>query len=570
MFFPRHVVLAVRIVVVLFLAGSSAVAQTAPSIENDPNYKHFKGSDGSRLRGADPAFAKEVVDVVMSYPGIDFELPKKDGKLRCFVETNKTSLIDGNPFEQLMIHAVDPDSQFNNEYVKLVAGLLPALNARVMASSKEITPAELIRYCLDVCQGNYPKATLLAHNYAKNITYKGRNEYRKLAGLIKLGKPYKFSPLIGAQASKLVTMRSTPDEKMGIYYHSFVPLVIAAWTGYPGAADTAIIEEYRVRTAAWLKQKIPSSIAKYLPDMGSPPDGEKKQSDLQFAEAAHEIHRKVAARPRIVVCNCSVTPASGPLGTKFKVKLNYQIQGITPGAEPVIEENMKITAHEFSRELVNENKQIMVMDSFNVEREFDFDPEVEGSHLVEFSFKGGKGGIDAEGNKPFQVTPVTGWSASRVPEVEWHPCYENASYKLDTKTNTCTITSDTSVDGTKSRGTMVLKYVPPPTSLKVGQIFEIGGTVSGVDDKGTYGGFGFSWSEPMGCFAPPTISEYALPQSIGTRNGARELSRKLRFGYQPIPGKPVQPPQASDPMILMQMNNQNTDNIKLKWKYKYH
>ncbi len=393
------------LILALLISTTTLFAQTTkPSIHNDPNYKHFTGDDGGMMRGADPAFAKEIVLLVKNYPGISFDLPKKpDGLSRCFVETNGGTLIDGEQFEQLMIHAVEPDAQGSNVYVKLVAPLLPGLQASVLASNHPLKPAELLKLCLDSSNGNYPLAVLLAHNYTKNIAYKGRQAREKLAGLIAQGKPYKFPADIGGAAAHLVTMREKPGDKMGIYYHSFVPLVIATWTGSPNSADKAIVDEYLVRNLAWAKKQIPNAIGKYLPDMGSPPDSEKKQSDLNFAGAAHDIHNWRKPNPRVVVCHCSVTPARGDMSTKFKIDIEYEFQELTYSSEPVIEEVLRVTAPEFTRDLVNETKPVQLGSGFKFKKSFSFEPEVEGKHLFAYSFKGGKGFEETQGNKAFVV-----------------------------------------------------------------------------------------------------------------------------------------------------------------------
>lgn len=396
----------------LFLVLTLLVSPTAlfaqgpkPSIQNDPNYKHFTGDDGGVMHGLNPAFAQEIVLLVKGYPGISFDLPKKpDGWSRCFVETDGGTLASGEALEQLMIHAVDPDSQPSNVYVKLVAPMLPALHARVVASKLPLKPAELLKHALDLSKGNYPLAVLMAHNYTKNITYKGRQAREKLAGLIAQGKPYKFPADIGAAAAKLATLRETPGDKMGIYYHSFVPLTIAAWTGNPVSADKAIIDEYLVRRAARIKEYVPNMIGQYVPDMRSPIDEQKRQNDLNFARAAHDIRNWRSPRPRVVVCNLVVSPAQGEISTKFKIDMEYEIQEMTPSSEPVIEEILRVTAPQFARDVVNNTKPVQFGSGFRFKRSFTFEPEVEGRHVLAYSFKGAKGFEETRGDISFEVT----------------------------------------------------------------------------------------------------------------------------------------------------------------------
>ncbi|MCK7581313.1 MAG: hypothetical protein MZV65_40565 [Chromatiales bacterium] len=50
-----------------------------------------------------------------------------------------------------------------------------ALALRVsQAQDGSLTPADLMRMSLDVCGGDYPSATLTAHNFLKEIAYSGR------------------------------------------------------------------------------------------------------------------------------------------------------------------------------------------------------------------------------------------------------------------------------------------------------------------------------------------------------------------------------------------------------------
>lgn len=309
-----------------------------PSISNDPSYKKFVGGDGQTLYGPDPKFADGITKLIRSKPSVSYALPKN---LPCAPDLEHSilgndSLVAGTPFEQLMIAAVDPSvSQKSNPYVKLTSGYAASLKQQVLNSKGGITPADLLSMALSITGDNYPLAVLTCHNLIKDEAYSGRAKAEQLTGLIARGRNLTFPASFGDFASKLVTMRTTPGDKMGVYYHAFVPLTITAWTGSPVASQTAIRQEYAVRE---LGQKISAL------KMGSPVDPEKKRSDVQFAAASLEIlKQKPVEAAHFTICSCHVKPPKGDPGTSFELELKYQLQGGSSSAGKGMVETLSVS-----------------------------------------------------------------------------------------------------------------------------------------------------------------------------------------------------------------------------------
>lgn len=89
----------------------------------------------------------------------------------------------------LLFHSEQPSmTGRQNPYVKHTkTGAVPASDGKGMISRElalalrvsqaqdgSLTPADLMRMSLDVCGGDYPSATLTAHNFLKEIAYSGR------------------------------------------------------------------------------------------------------------------------------------------------------------------------------------------------------------------------------------------------------------------------------------------------------------------------------------------------------------------------------------------------------------
>jgi len=311
----RHIMWLLTFILVFSL---SVLSVHGRSIEDDPGYRSFSGLsetdvvNSQELERRRKNYCSNMTRTIWQFPDIDYSWPQLDGKPLPKAPYDERKwhysggLHDGSPFEQLMIHAVDPDSQKNNPYVRITAPYMDKLKQRILASPNRLTPADVMREALEVTGGNYRLATLTAHNLFKNITYQGRRRSGYDRGRISAGRTnVKFPSEYGNFADKLVNLRPTPQtgvgrtDKMGIWYHSFVPMSIAAWTGNADQADLAIDQEYLVRSLGGLT------------NMGSPVDPDKKASDLCFASAATAVQNSIDG-VHIPVPHPTPTPTSTP------------------------------------------------------------------------------------------------------------------------------------------------------------------------------------------------------------------------------------------------------------------
>ena len=308
-------------------------AQTPPgrrTADDYSNYRRFTGATDTTYSVPAQADCSALAGQVVNVPGVSFDLPRLHGKPMPKPAVHSTEattigaaadffvnrgLVAGTPFEALMIAAVDVQSQGQNIYVRLTneppgdgdaRSYMGRLEDSIRASRVELTPADVMARAMNVANGNYPLAVLTAHNLLKDVAYQGRQERRKLDVRVRQNKDLAFPARLGDIASKLVNLRSLGDasqsDKMGIWYHLFVPLAITAWTGTPDQADIAIQQEYTVR-----------EVTNHLPgliNMGSRPDPAKKASDLCFAAAARAIHGR--AREMAEARERSAVGQSGP------------------------------------------------------------------------------------------------------------------------------------------------------------------------------------------------------------------------------------------------------------------
>ena len=180
---------------------------------------------GETYAGSTGKLCREISDAVVDlgeswdYPSL-FEL--RNWELYDF-------LIAGN----------SPRDLKKNYFSRLVAHTQDAIKKKVLASKKRsVTPARLMRFCLEANKGNVPLAVLACHNYLKNLTYDGRNKGLQL--------PADF----GEEASRLLTWRSTERspagefDKMGPLYHIFAAMTAGVWfNGMSAGAYLATLGE---------------------------------------------------------------------------------------------------------------------------------------------------------------------------------------------------------------------------------------------------------------------------------------------------------------------------------------
>ena len=527
------------------------------SIENDPAYIKFQGGDGQPCRGQDPTFYPALMQSIIGFPGIKFTLPDYEGKPQCFVEINGLDrLITGDPFEQLMIHAVTPTDQSKNKYVKQTANSVKILEQSVLTSVGNITPAQLMTMSLRATDGNFPLAVLTAHNFLKEIAYGGRAQYLKLRGLIAQGKPYRFPSRYGDIAAKLANMRTAKGDKMGIWYHSFVPLAITAWTFVPDAGDNAITDEYTARR---------------LLNMGSPVDPEKQGSDEKFAQVIHTLHKLYALQiDRIKVCHAEVNPKSGPVGTKFKLSITYQVPDapapvfLTESIE-VVSDGTQGTA---SVIVVSRSKRTITRGERDSKRDFESSPLKAGKYNFKVALE--SQAFKKNLNIPFTVTAgaTTGYLAG-APEITYRGVTKDQVEITDSSVN---IQRKMYNNATKGYDifTDTINYSGPPPSLVPGQkvvlraSFVVPPYVPPRAD-----GIGPSYSALWGIgdtFATPLQMEHFMETNSQQGDSQAETAfigpKSIEYSF-----KVRKPPPGHVPVIHFQASGKD-GGVLMIWRYK--
>ncbi len=189
------------------------------------------------------------------------------------------------------------------------------IESRLLGEAEQVSPAELLRIALEANNGNIPLAVLAAHNYLKELTYKGRNSYSPKDGI---------DPEYGVPASRLQSWRESDNitasgeyDKMGPLYHIFAAMSGALWlptsASGPGiAAGEAFLRTFRVGgdrpdtekaaadlcgidAAAWLRDNSPTGDKPVKPptdiegdpDLGTIPDTNVEDQDFIIISDLH-------------------------------------------------------------------------------------------------------------------------------------------------------------------------------------------------------------------------------------------------------------------------------------------
>lgn len=208
----------------------------------------FEGGDDTDIPTAEEFRARlagmcvDASSAVLGYAGLTRAVPPiaSDQPLT-------PALVYGSDFFMLFFQTAPPSAQKGNYYAMLTLRQDPLdregrnyqqrLESEILASPRKLQPADVARMALRATHGNYPLAMLTAHNLLKEITEKGRDEaYQNAVARSQHPRGREWLPDIGIDprfgrfASKFVTLRnSASTDKMGPWYHFFVPLAAEAW-----------------------------------------------------------------------------------------------------------------------------------------------------------------------------------------------------------------------------------------------------------------------------------------------------------------------------------------------------
>lgn len=292
----------------LLLATLLAVALPADAAESSSprdrerqDYRRFFGLD-------DPAYSpaeqtqrhREMRDhlwrAVLEYPDLDLQDPTA-GFTGAFGQSAAAMpakldlrVVELSSDFGVLLRSQSPPSDLaaeGNRYAKITQDAERRLLELIREEPQGIDPARLLRLSLDANGGNYPLATLTAHNLLKNAAYAGR-------GAVSEGNPEQFSRLPENEfslelAGKLQNLRGNPAarDKFGPWYHIYGVLYLGSVTSI-AEADLMVRAEHLTRQApAYLKGWLPDFLVRWM--VTSPLDPEKAAWDRTAIELIQNL-----------------------------------------------------------------------------------------------------------------------------------------------------------------------------------------------------------------------------------------------------------------------------------------
>ena len=136
--------------------------------------------------------------------------------------------VDGWSYELAdYLYAGNNPSQVGGPFWKATEKSMDEIDNVLFASKKQNSPAEVLEIAIEANNGNVPLGILAAHNYLKEVTYKGRRAYSP-----KTGMPWEY----GSTAARLSSWRQQTNitaageyDKMGPIYHIFAAMTGGLW-----------------------------------------------------------------------------------------------------------------------------------------------------------------------------------------------------------------------------------------------------------------------------------------------------------------------------------------------------
>jgi len=268
-----------------------------------PDYRRFIGDDQTfqRTSQQQDAFVESIrqglISVILNWsPPISPYFPENFRHLQ-----QKWPATGSFGFEAFMHHLFVAKSpyvmaaDYNNGFAGYTGPYIDAtgrslesrLRSRILSSGGGLYPADVARMALGTSNGNYSLAMLLAHNLLKNVTYEGRAKAKAFMKaddrMREWNQDYFDIKPEGDVAAKLVNLRPSNcfglghTDKMGPWYHVFIPLTMAAWTSVPLSYSGVAFEN----TLRWCCGA----------PFGSPNDNIKAAFDWAGASAAYNISK---------------------------------------------------------------------------------------------------------------------------------------------------------------------------------------------------------------------------------------------------------------------------------------
>ncbi|MBI2892600.1 MAG: hypothetical protein HYY06_03550 [Deltaproteobacteria bacterium] len=197
----------------------------------------------------------ELSAMLSGYPNRDYRYPSgssfRNVELGFYLHSNGTPSVTGG------------------YYWEQTKTAMPLIHQRLMATTAPVTPAGMLRICLDTYQGNVPMAVLACANYVKDATMRGRYA------------PFNEIPQDAADtAARLQPWRmgdTAPGgyyDKMGPLYHIFAAMTAGVWMTSSLGGEVAAVGE------GFLRQ---------FGTQGDPVDADKGMADRCGADVAHGL-----------------------------------------------------------------------------------------------------------------------------------------------------------------------------------------------------------------------------------------------------------------------------------------
>lgn len=188
-----------------------------------------------------------------------------------------------------------PSKEPDNYYWRVVSSSMDAIRKSVLASDRPLTEAQVLRIAIVANNGNVLMGILAAHNFLKDITYKGR--------VYPNGNTPNVPDDLGELASHLESWRHNTNvspageyDKMGPIYHLFAAATARAWCG-----------------AVWGSVAINGeSASRALGTMGDKYDVEKGDADTcgrDFGATVAELLPTTINDPHVPLATGSSVPA---------------------------------------------------------------------------------------------------------------------------------------------------------------------------------------------------------------------------------------------------------------------
>lgn len=127
----------------------------------------------------------------------------------------------------VFLQEADAPSKQRGPFYEIVAPSLGKIRERLVGQRAQISPAQFLKMCIEENGNNVPLGMLAAHNFLKDITYRGRDAYVPGVNMTEFGLP----------ARKLQSWRQNQNmkasvgtyDKLGPLYHVFAAMTAAYW-----------------------------------------------------------------------------------------------------------------------------------------------------------------------------------------------------------------------------------------------------------------------------------------------------------------------------------------------------